>query len=141
MRMWKEFTYPHLKRLVDAIHEAGALAALHSCGFQMPFLPHYVEAGVDLLQAFQPKAGNDFAKAYGEFGDRLTFVTGIDVQQGERFSPAEFKASIIDAYRTAGRRGRHILGTTHEVQHTMPDANLNAMLEALDEIGAGRHDA
>ena len=140
MRMWREFTYPQLKRLVDAIHEAGALAGLHSCGFQMPFLPHYVEAGVDLLQAFQPKAGNDFARAYGEFGDRLTFVTGIDVQRGERLSPAEYKAEIIAAYRLAGRRGRHILGTTHEVQHTMPDANLDAMLGAIDEIREGRHD-
>ena len=35
MKMWKEFTYPHLKRIIEAVHDAGALAMLHSCGFQI----------------------------------------------------------------------------------------------------------
>jgi len=56
MAMWEAFTFPHLKRMVEAVHDAGALFMLHSCGHQMPFLPYYVEAGVDILQSFQPKA-------------------------------------------------------------------------------------
>jgi len=34
-----------------------------------------VAAGVDILQTFQPKAGNDFAAAYAQYGDRLCFNT------------------------------------------------------------------
>jgi len=139
MKMWQEFIKPELARLVDAVHEAGAPAALHSCGFQMPFLEHYVELGIDLLQAFQPKAGNDFAKAYAEYGDRITFVTGIDVQQGEFMTPAAFRADILKNYGIGGLRGRHILGTTHEVQYTMPLANMSAMFDTVSEIQAGLH--
>ncbi len=140
MEMWKEFTYPHLKRQVEAVHDAGALAMLHSCGYQMPFLPYYVEAGVDILQTFQPKAGNDFAAAYAEFGDRLCFNTGIDIQQGESMTPAELRDSILRAYQIGGRKGRHILGMTHMMQYTMPLENVRAIFRTVREIQEGAHD-
>ena len=140
MKMWQEFIKPELKRMVDAAHEAGALAALHSCGFQMPFVEHYVELGIDMLQAFQPMAGNDFAKAYGEYGDRITFITGIDIQQGEFMTPDEFRADILKSYEIGGKKGRHVLGTSHEVQYTMPLENMAAMFDTVAQIQAGLHD-
>jgi len=140
VEMWKEFTYPHLKKHIEAVHDAGALAMLHSCGYQMPFLQHYVEAELDILQSFQPKAGNDFQTAHGEFGDRLTFCTGVDVQQGERMTPEELRDDILRAYRIGGRRGRHILGYTHMLQYTMPAENVSAILRTVREIQEGLHD-
>jgi hypothetical protein len=53
MKMWLELTYPHLKRMVQAAHDAGVPFMLHSCGYQMPFLEHYVAASVDALQSFR----------------------------------------------------------------------------------------
>jgi len=139
-RMWKKFIYPGLKRLIDAAHEEGALALLHSCGYQMTHLQDYVEAGLDLLQAFQPKSGNDFEKAYSEFGGQLTFVTGIDIQQGEHRTPEQLKVDILRSYRIGGRNGRHVLATSHEMQYTMPLANIRTIFETLDEIRKGEHD-
>jgi uroporphyrinogen decarboxylase len=141
LEMWKEFTYPHLKRYIEAIHEAGALVMLHSCGYQMPFLDFYVQAGLDILQTFQPKAGNDFPAAYQKYGDRLCFNTGIDVQLGETMSPDQLRQSIIEAYRLAGKKGRHILGMTHMMQFTMPRENIRALFHTVREIQEGAHDA
>ncbi len=140
MPMWEEFTYPHLKRMIAAFHEEGVKVMLHSCGFQTPFLPYYVEAELDVLQAFQPKAGNDFATAYAEYGDRLTFNTGIDIQVGEMITARELRESILEAYRIGGMNGRHILGMTHMLQYTMPLENMKAIFETVREIQAGRHD-
>lgn len=140
MEMWKEFTYPHLKRMIAAIHEAGALCMLHSCGFQTPFLDYYVAAGLDILQSFQPKAANDFETAYSKYGDRLAFATGIDVQQGETMTPSELRQSILKAHRIASMRGRLILGMTHMLQHTMPAENLKALFSTVREIQEGSHD-
>ena len=140
MEMWKEFTYPHLKRQIAAAHDAGGLVMLHSCGYQKPFLPYYVEAGLDILQSLQPKAGNDFGEAYTEYGDRLAFCTGIDVQLGESMSASELRESIINAYRIGGRNGRHILGMTHLLQYTMPTENIRAILDTVREIQAGKVD-
>ncbi len=140
MKMWKEFTYPNLKRLIDAAHEEGALACLHSCGYQGPFLEHYVEAGLDMLHSFQTKAGNDFKKAHAEYGDKLTFITGIDVQRGEFMTPEELRAEIIANYQTGGRGGGHVLGTSHEIQCTMAQANVEAIFDTIGEIQRGEHD-
>jgi uroporphyrinogen-III decarboxylase len=134
------FTLPHLKKHIEAIHEVGALAMLHSCGYQMPFLPQYVEAELDILQAFQPGAGNDFEKAYKEFGDRLTFCTGVDVQRGARMTPEELRDHILRAYRVGGRNGRHILGYAHMLQYTMPAENMRTILRTVREIQQGLHD-
>lgn len=139
MEMWKEFTYPHLKRQIEAVHDAGAIVMLHSCGFQMPFLEYYVEAGLDLLQSFQPKAGNDFKAAYEKYGGRLAFATGIDVQQGESMTAEELRQDILAAYRN-GRAGRHVLGMTHMLQYTMPMENLRTIFETVREIQNGKHD-
>ncbi len=140
MEMWKEFSFPHLKRHIEAVHDAGGIAMLHSCGYQMPFLPYYVEAELDILQSFQPKAGNDFAAAYAEFGDRLTFSTGVDVQRGELLTPEELREDILRAYRIGGRNGHHILGYTHMLQYTMARENVEVILETVREIQAGAHD-
>jgi len=140
MDMWKEFTLPHLKRQIDAVHEAGAVAMLHSCGFQMPFLPYYVELELDILQSFQPKAGNDFKTAYEAVGDRLTLCAGIDVQQGEGMSPEQLREDILRSYRIGGRNGRHILGMSHMMQYTMPLENIETLFQTVNEIQAGEHD-
>jgi len=137
--LWREFTFKQLKRIIDAIHEEGALAVLHSCGYQMPMLGDYVEAGLDMLQAFQPKAGNDFEEAYGKYGKDLTFITGLDVQQGESMSPDDLREDILRYYRIGGEKGHHILGMTHMMQHTMPDENMRILLKTVEEIQAGVH--
>jgi uroporphyrinogen-III decarboxylase len=140
MKMWEEFTYPELGRMIDAIHEMGALAMLHSCGYQMSFLPHYVEAGLDILHSFQPKAGNDFQAAYEEYGDRLAFATGIDTQRGESMGPRELRKEIVSNYRIGKSRGRYIMGMTHMMQYTMPTENLHAIWDTVREIQAGVYD-
>lgn len=136
-RMWKRMVYPHLKRLIDEIHTAGALAMLHSCGYQMSLLESYVEAGLDMLQAFQPLAGNDLAAAYPQYGDRLAFVTGIDTQRGEAMGPKEFQEDIIKAYRIGCTKPRFVLGTSHMLQYTMPEANVRAMFATVAGLQTG----
>lgn len=138
-RMWKNMIYPHLKNLIDAAHEAGVPVVLHSCGYQMTLLDFYVEAGLDMLHSFQPMAGNDLAAAYTKYGDKLTFITGIDTQRGDTMTPQEYKEDILRAYRIGREKNRFVLGTTHEMQFTMPDANAKTIFDTVAEIHAGRY--
>jgi uroporphyrinogen decarboxylase len=125
--------------MVRAAHESGLPFMLHSCGYQMPFLEHYVTAGVDALQSFQPKAGNDFETAYERYGDRLAFATGIDIQRGEWMTPQELRDDMLRCYEIGRGKGRHILSMTHMMQYTMPPENVQAILETVTEIQTGRH--
>ena len=117
----------------------GALTILHSCGYQMTLLDSYVEAGLDMLQAFQSLAGNDLASGYAKYGDKLTFITGIDTQRGEGMSPQEFKEDILKAYKIGREKNRFVLGTTHEMQYTMPDANVRIMFDTVAALHAGQY--
>jgi uroporphyrinogen-III decarboxylase len=136
-KMWREFTLPQLKRIIEAIHEAGAIAMLHSCGYVMPLLGDFVEAELDILQSFQPKAGNELQQAVDQYGERLTFNTGIDIQRGETMTPEELRTDIIHQCRIGMQKGRFILGTIHNLQYTMPEANVQMLFETVGKIQRG----
>ena len=136
-KMWREFTLPHLRRIIAALHEAGAVAMLHSCGYVMPLLPDLVDAELDILQSFQPKAGNDLKHAVAEFGDRLTFATGIDIQRGELMTAEELREDIISQYKIGKQKNRLILGMTHNLQYTMPESNYRILFETVGQIQRG----
>ncbi len=137
MDMWKRYTYPFLKFMIEEIHRWGVPVMLHSCGYQMPFLEWYARAGLDILQSFQPMAGNDLETAVREFGDKLVFATGIDTQQGEMMSPEEFRDSIVRSHDVGTSRGRFILAMTHMLQYTMPKAHVEAMFETVRYLREG----
>ena len=140
MNMWREFTFPQLKRQVDLSHELGAPVMLHSCGYQMCFLEDYIKLGIDLLQSFQPMAGNNFQEAYPKYGDKFGFVTGVDTQRGEMMNPEELQEEIISNYRLGKTRPRFILGMTHEIQYTMPDDNVKVIFQTVRDIQNGHYD-
>jgi uroporphyrinogen-III decarboxylase len=133
-KMWREITFPHLKRFAAVAHEVGVPLMLHSCGYQMPFLQRYVDAEVDGLQSFQPKAGNDFSLAVQQYGNQLAFATGIDVQQGEWLSTEEVRQSIIDSCEIEKQTGRHILAMTHMMQYTMPFENIQTIFRTVQAL-------
>jgi uroporphyrinogen-III decarboxylase len=54
-------------------------------------------------------------------------------------TPAEFRDDILDFYRTGKAKRRHILGTTHELQYTMPDDNIKILFETVKDIQAGKY--
>ena len=139
-KMWREFTLPQLRRIIDAVHEAGAVAMLHSCGYVMPLLADLVDAELDILQSFQPKAGNNLQAAVHDYGDRLTFCTGIDIQQGEWMAPDELRHDIIGQYHIGKQKGRFILGMTHNLQYTMPEENYRMIFETVRHIQMGEFD-
>jgi uroporphyrinogen-III decarboxylase len=55
-------------------------------------------------------------------------------------TPDQLKADILRSYRIGGRNGRHVLATSHEMQYTMPLANIRTIFETLDEIRKGAYD-
>ncbi len=54
---------------------------VHSCGFVEPLVPGLLAAGMDCLQVIEVKAGMDLLRLYRAYGDRLSFMGGIDVRE------------------------------------------------------------
>ena len=97
-RMYREIIQPGHKRTFGWAHGRNLPVIVHSCGFVEPLVPGLIEAGMDCLQVIEVKAGMDLLRLYEKYGDRLSFMGGIDVRvlynNDKREIDAELEAKI-----------------------------------------------
>ena len=79
-QMYGEIIQPGHKRTIGWAKDHGLPVIMHSCGFVEPLIPGMIEAGIDCLQVIEVKAGMDLLKLYQNYGDRLSFMGGMDVR-------------------------------------------------------------
>jgi hypothetical protein len=107
---------------------------IHTDGALMPLLPHFVDAGFDILNPVQFSAkGMDLATLKERFGDALTFWgAGADSQQVLPFgTPDEVRAQVRENLRILAPGGGFVVSTVHNVQPQTPVENLLALYEAV----------
>jgi hypothetical protein len=76
---WREIWKPRYARIFKAVHDAGMLAFLHSCGYIVDILDDLIEIGLDVIQMDQQE--NMGLELIGErFGGRITFYCPVDIQ-------------------------------------------------------------
>jgi len=78
--MYREFIQPAHKKTVGFARSHGLPVIMHSCGYVAPLVSGMIESGIDCLQVIEVKAGMDLLELYHSFGDRLSFMGGIDVR-------------------------------------------------------------
>ncbi len=77
---WRKIWKPRYARIFSAVHDAGLLNFLHSCGYIVDILDDLIEIGLDAIHMDQQE--NMGLDALGErFGGRLTFFAPVDIQQ------------------------------------------------------------
>lgn len=76
---YKEIIMPSHKRYNDILHDNGMKSMLHSCGDVRKLLRYFVEAGFDILNPLEQKAGMDLMMVKRDYGDALALWGGIDV--------------------------------------------------------------
>ncbi|OQY22190.1 MAG: hypothetical protein B6I34_06265 [Anaerolineaceae bacterium 4572_32.1] len=85
--------------------------------------------GIDVLNPLQPRAaGMDMARIKSEFGGRLAFHGGIDIQHTlPRGTPGEVQAEVRERCRVLGRGGGYICTSAHYIQADTPPENILAL--------------
>jgi uroporphyrinogen decarboxylase len=78
--MYREFIQPAHKKTLNLAKAKGVPVIMHSCGYVAPLVPGMIESGIDCLQVIEVKAGMDLLQLYRDFGERLSFMGGIDVR-------------------------------------------------------------
>ena len=77
--VFRRFIKPYYKRLGDFIRKNNLHWWLHSCGNNTEIMADLVEVGVTVFHPVQKGTMDELAVAR-EFGDKLTFLVGFDVQ-------------------------------------------------------------
>ena len=137
--LFAEMIKPHYRRLCDWVHANTSWKTfLHSCGSVYHYIPHWIEAGIDILNPVQISAANmEPERLKREFGDRLVFWGGgCDTQS---VLPLESREQVRKHVRrnieVFGAGGGYVFTQVHNIQPNVPVENVEAMLEAAYEFG------
>ena len=136
--LFAEMIKPHYKRLCDWVHaNTNWKTYLHSCGSIYHFIPHWIEAGIDILDPIQWRCKSmDREELKKSFGDKVVFHGGVDNQYTLAFgSVDEVRQEVIDNIQILGKSGGYILGPCHNIQSISPPENIVEMYKAGLEYG------
>ena len=121
-QMYQEFVLPLEKRLIEAIHEAGAATKLHICGDISRNIPYIVQTDSDIIDLDWMVS---IAKARETVGPDITLCGNFDptavLLQGTPEDVAEAAKTCLEA---GGQR--FILQPGCEVPPGTPEANIRA---------------
>jgi uroporphyrinogen decarboxylase len=143
MRMFHNLLLPCLQRRVAAARSLlneinpDCKIMLHSCGSIRKFLPDLIDIGIDIIDPVQPLAAEmDSYALKRDFGDRLSFHGGVDIQEVLPFgTEAEVISETKRRIQAFAPGGGYILSSSHNVQADTPPANLMTMIKTAHEFG------
>ena len=134
---FEQFIAPRLKKMVDLIHDEGALCIKHSDGNLYPILDAIVATGPDGLNPIEPVAGMTLTETRRCVGSRLCLVGNIDCGQllcsG---TPEQVHDAVRQAIADGSEGGPFMLSSSNSIHSSCSPENVLAMLEAAREFGA-----
>ena len=135
-KMFRELLKPYYIRLGKFLHENGMHWWLHSCGNNTLALGDLVEAGVDVFHPVQ-KGTMDEARTAREFGEKLTFLAGVDVQHIlQEADPAGVRAEVRRLMDTFDRvDGGMCIAAGNGIVAGTPFENIKAFLDEAVRYG------
>ena len=101
----------------------------------MKLLGRFADLGIDLVHPLEPLPANDMDAIKLEFGDRLSFMGGIDVKQAMPGSLAEVEAEVGRRIRVLAPGGGYILAPANHLQTDVPPENVVALFEFGRQYG------
>jgi uroporphyrinogen decarboxylase len=134
-RMYREIIQPAHALTVGWAHARGLPVIMHSCGFVEPLLPGMVEAGIDCLQVIEVKAGMDLLRMYKNFGERLSFMGGIDVRVLYNNDQREIDAELEAKIPTVKGRYGYVLHSDHSIPNNVHPDTYRYFIQKGIELG------
>ncbi len=137
--LYRQLVKPHHARLFRAVKSrCDAYLLLHTDGAVAPFIPDFIEMGVDILNPVQVSAaGMDTRTLKRAFGDDIAFWGGgCDSQQVLPFgTPAQVADEVKRRIDDLAPGGGFLFAPIHNVQAEVPPENVIAMFETARQYG------
>lgn len=122
-RTFERVLLPCYERMFGAYRQAGAAHTLFHCdGNVESILGMMLSAGIDAIHPVEPKAGMDVVRLRERYGDRLTFIGGLDNAHTLRTGTKKEVEAHVMRTLSVGRDGGLIVGS-HSVGPDVPVEN------------------
>jgi uroporphyrinogen decarboxylase len=136
--LYRRFLVPAEKRVFDLIRKKapGAKVWFHSCGAVRPLVKDFLGLGVQILNPVQPlAAGMESEGLKRDFGGRLCFHGGIDLQRAMVGTVEDVRGEVRLRVSTLGRGGGYILAPANHLQKDTPPQNVVELYRFAAEYG------
>lgn len=137
--MFREITFPAVKRAIELASSAGLPTHVHSCGPETELVRIFAEeTGLTVIDPLEapPMGDCNLAELKKKYGDKIVLKGNLhttDVMlNGTVDDVVEASKKAIDAAATGGR---FILSTGDQCGRDTPDENLRAMVETARTYG------
>ncbi len=128
---------PELQRIVSPIKQfrSDLSVAFHSDGAIMKILDSLCDTGIDILNPLEPLPVNDWDKVKRLYGDRLSFMGGIDLKKAMPGSVQDVEEDVKRCLRTFASGGGYILTPANHLQTDVPPENIVALYDCCRKHG------
>lgn len=102
---YAELIFPFYRELIAFLHGYDIPVVLHTCGYTESVMHLIVDVGFDGVNPIEVKAGNDPLRMADKWGDRISFVGGLDarvLESGDRDYIRKEVAGLIEGMKQRG---------------------------------------
>jgi uroporphyrinogen decarboxylase len=132
-RMYRALIKPAHQKACAWAHAHGVKVSLHSCGDVRPLVPEFIDAGVDMLNPLEVKAGMDPLALKAEYGDVLGFHGGLNAVLYE--TPElmwDEMRRVIPAMKAGGG---YVIASDHSVPDNVTLEEFREFVRLAKELG------
>ena len=120
------------RRAAAWAHNRDCVVYCHSCGDINPLVPELIEAGVDMLNPLEVKAGMDPLYLKEAYGDKLAFHGGLNAVAYE--NPEEMWSEMERIIPTMKKDGGYVIGTDHSIPNSVSLQQFGEFVERAKKL-------
>jgi len=117
VQMYRDMFKPADRRAAEWAHRHGCVVHYHSCGNINPFVPELIDAGVDMLNPMEVKAGMDPLALKECYGDQLCFHGGLNAMLYD--PPEAMWAEMERLIPVMKQNGGYVISTDHSIPESV----------------------
>jgi len=133
--MYREFIQAGHRKPIAICAAKGLPVIMHSCGYVEPLVPGMMESGVDCLQVIEVKAGMDLLRLHADYGDRLSFIGGMDVRVLYTNDRAAIERELAGKIPEVKRHYGYVLHSDHSIPDQVEYESYRYFVERGLELG------
>jgi hypothetical protein len=131
---WREYFKPTVQAMIALCHRHHLPVIYHGCGNAKAILEDYIEIGLDSYNPVEVKAGMDLCDLRKQYGHRLGFCGGSDVQVWESGDRAAIRREVLRKLNAA-KGGGVIFQSDHSVTSAVSGPTYDYIVNLVRQYG------